>query len=32
MHDLAWILPAWPLQFGNLALFGALLLAGLPRE
>ncbi|HTP62724.1 MAG TPA: cation:proton antiporter [Burkholderiales bacterium] len=29
MRDLAWFLPAWPLAFGDVALFGALLLAGL---
>ena len=28
MQDLAWFLPGWPLQFGDLAVFGALLLAG----
>ena len=29
MRDLTSFLPAWPLQFGDLALFGALLLAGM---
>lgn len=29
MQELSWFLPAWPLQVGNLALFGALLLAGM---
>jgi Kef-type K+ transport system membrane component KefB len=29
MQDLTWFLPAWPLQFGDLAVFGALLVAGL---
>src|SRR5688572_14301504 len=29
MQDLSWFLPAWPLQFGDLAVFGALLVAGL---
>ena len=29
MRDLAWFLPSWPPAFGNLALFGAVLLAGL---
>lgn len=29
MQELAWFLPSWPPQFGQLALFGALLVAGL---
>ena len=29
MQQFGWFLPAWPLWFGNLAVFGALLLAGL---
>ena len=29
MRELAWFLPAWPPLFGDLALFGALLLAGM---
>lgn len=29
MNDLAWFLPYWPPAFGNLVLFGALLIAGL---
>jgi len=29
MHDIAWFLPAWPPAFGDLAVFGVLLLAGL---
>ena len=29
MQEFAWFLPAWPLAFGDLALFGALLFAGL---
>ena len=29
MQQFGWFLPAWPLWFGNLALFGALLLAGM---
>jgi len=29
MHEMAWFLPAWPLELEELARFGALLLAGL---
>jgi len=29
MQELSWFLPAWPLQFGDLARFGLLLVAGL---
>jgi NhaP-type Na+/H+ or K+/H+ antiporter len=29
MQQFGWFLPAWPLWFGNLAVFGALLLAGM---
>jgi Kef-type K+ transport system membrane component KefB len=29
MQELSWFLPSWPPVFGNLALFGALLVAGL---
>ncbi len=29
MQDVAWFLPAWPPVFGDLALFGGLLLAGM---
>jgi len=29
MQDLAWFLPAWPPAFGDLVVFGALLIAGL---
>ncbi|HUK03709.1 MAG TPA: cation:proton antiporter [Burkholderiales bacterium] len=29
MQELMWFLPAWPPAFGNLAFFGALLIAGL---
>ena len=29
MQELSWFLPSWPPQFGNLLLFGALLVAGL---
>jgi len=29
MQELSWFLPGWPLEFGDLAIFGALLLAGM---
>ncbi|HLX81881.1 MAG TPA: cation:proton antiporter [Burkholderiales bacterium] len=29
MQEIGWFLPSWPLQFGQLALFGMLLIAGL---
>jgi Kef-type K+ transport system membrane component KefB len=29
MRELSWFLPTWPLQFGDVAIFGALLLAGM---